>query len=132
MPNVPSSLQIGDRSAVSVTLSWTPPSTTHTGFRICYGDNQNRDVGMDVTSATIDLLDPDTSYTFEVKTLSGTEESNPDTCPDNNQRAAVTASTGKLPEGECSPYKRPYKDMRPTWVAKSACECVDFSKFSQI
>ena len=53
---------------------------------------------MDVTSATIDLLDPDTSYTFEVKTLSGVEESNPDTCPDNNARATATAITGK-------PYK---------------------------
>ncbi|XP_072046437.1 receptor-type tyrosine-protein phosphatase eta-like [Amphiura filiformis] len=99
LPNVPSSLNVESTTAVSVVLTWTAVVTSgvYDGYRIRYGDNQVKDVADDVLTTVIDLLNPDTSYTFEVLALSGSEESNPETCPsDNNIRAIASTTTVAL------------------------------------
>ncbi len=81
-------------------LSWDEPSDTNSiydGYIIRYTDSSgNRgtvNVGREDTSATVDVLRPSTTYEFEVLTVRGTEESNPDECGDGSERATTATTT---------------------------------------
>nr|3TEU_A Chain A, Fibcon [unidentified] len=83
MLDAPTDLQVTNVTDTSITVSWTPPSATITGYRITYtpsngpGEPKELTVPPSSTSVTITGLTPGVEYVVSVYALKDNQESPP-------------------------------------------------------
>jgi chitinase len=87
-PAAPTGLSVGATTSSSVSLSWTAPSGTVTGYDV-YQNGVEAQSGLTGTSTTISGLTASTSYTFTVLAYNSGGDS-----PQSTQVSATTSSSG--------------------------------------
>lgn len=86
VPAAPTNLTVTGTTSSSVSLSWTPPSGTVTGYHVSQNGSQVATVSG--TSTTITGLSASTSYTFTVSAYNSAGQS-----PASNQVSATTSAS---------------------------------------
>ena len=103
-PGAPANLTITGTTSSSVSLSWTAPSGTVSGYNVY--QNGSRATSVTGTSATVTGLAASTSYTFTVSAVNSVGEG-----PQSGSVQATTASSGGGGGGSGNFAVAPYADL---------------------